>query len=131
VLEGRCALRLTRRYRAPPDEVWEALTDRASLDRWLGRTTHAGLELGGTLELELADGGRVSARIREMEPARVLELDWSADGETASVVRFEVAPDEAGTLLVLDHRRIEERFGMRYMGRWSRALARLEAGIAP
>jgi hypothetical protein len=46
-------------------------------------------------------------------------------------VRFELAGDGAGTLLVLDHRLIDEPAGMAYMARWTRALDRLDTEIEP
>jgi uncharacterized protein YndB with AHSA1/START domain len=102
-MDGECALRLTRRYSAPPAEVWLALTDPDSVARWLGRP------LGVVL--------------RE-EPPHLLELDWSGEGEPASTVRFELSDADGGTLLVLDHRGIAAPRGMAAMGFWTRALDR-------
>jgi uncharacterized protein YndB with AHSA1/START domain len=99
-----CALRLTRRYTAPPAEVWAALTDPESVARWLGQPL-----------------GRV---VRE-DPPRLLELDWSTKGEPAATVRFELTETHGGTLLVLDHRGIAAPRGMAAMGWWTRSLARL------
>ena len=60
----------------------------------------------------------------------MLELDWRYESEDPSIVRFELAADGDGTLLVLDHRRIDERFGMLYIARWARAIARFEAVVS-
>ncbi len=60
----------------------------------------------------------------------MLELDWSHAEEERSVVRFELEPDGDGTLLVLDHRRIEEPVGMAYIARWTRAFARLDQELS-
>ena len=49
----------------------------------------------------------------------------------APAVAVELAADGAGTLLSLDHHRIDERFGMTYMTRWTSALARLRREIGP
>jgi uncharacterized protein YndB with AHSA1/START domain len=103
---GRCSVRLTRRYDAPPTEVWTALTEPESQARWLGST-------------------EAIAGVRESDPPRLLELDWRAPGEDLSLVRFELSEDgRGGTVLVVDHSRIDERFGMQYMTRWTEALAR-------
>jgi hypothetical protein len=56
----------------------------------------------------------------------VLELDWRYADEDASVVRFELAEDGDGTVLVLDHRQIDEVVGMAYMTRWSGLFTRLD-----
>ena len=124
--DGPCAVRLRRRYAAAPAEVWQALTERESLARWLAGVVEVQLVAGGAFVLALPGGGRIHARVREVEVERVLELDWSQAEEERSVVRFELEPDGDGTLLVLDHRRIEEPVGMAYIARWTRALARLD-----
>src|SRR5436190_16801324 len=98
-----CYLRLTRRYVEPPAEVWRALTEPASIERWL----RPGFE----------------APQREIEPGRVLELDWRPPGEEPSVVRIELAPAGSGTKLVLDHERIEATRGMAAMRFWFAAFA--------
>ena len=99
-----CSLRLTRRYAEPPAEVWRALTEPDSLERWL------------------RPGFPVPQR--EVEPQRVLELDWRPPGEEPSVVRIELSPAGGGTKLVLDHARIEATSGMQAMRFWFVALER-------
>ena len=99
-------MRLTRRYAESPADVWRALTEPASLARWLAPRF---------------DVGRT-----EIEPGRLLELEWRPPGEEPSLVRFELAPDgDDGTLLVLEHVRIDERLGMRYTARWLGSLERI------
>jgi uncharacterized protein YndB with AHSA1/START domain len=124
---GSCEVRLTRYYRAAPEEVWAALTHRDSLARWLGRPREVDLRRGGAFELALDGGEAMNARVRSVEPSRLLELDWSGPGEEPSIVRFELNADDGGTVLVLDHRRIEATIGMRYLTRWGRQLTRLDA----
>jgi len=105
-----CEVRLTRHYGAPPAEVWAALSEPASLARWLGPMAVA-----------------VETSIRSLEAEKLLELDWAPPGEQPSVVRFELRPDGAGTVLVLDHRLIDARGGMRAMRLWGLHLERLDA----
>jgi uncharacterized protein YndB with AHSA1/START domain len=109
VSDGRCELRLTRRYAASPSEVWQALTDRESIARWLA--PEPGVE------------------VREVEAERILELDWQPEGEEPSVVRLELRAEGGGTVLVLDHGRIEAALGMRYMRLWTDRLARFEESL--
>jgi len=103
--DGRCSLRLTRRYAASPAEVWRALTEERSVARWLGMDW--------------------PAEPRQVEPGRMLEVDWPGD----SLVRVELGEDGAGTVLVLDHMRIAAPAGMRAIGRWSGALDRLTEAV--
>ena len=103
--EGRCSVRLTRRYADAPAEVWKALTEPRSLARWL----RPGFELNPS----------------EVEPGRVLELDWRPPGEVPSLVRIKLDPDGEGTVLVLDHSRIEALSGMAAIRFWTGTLSRL------
>jgi len=121
-----CEVRITRRYEAEPDEVWAALTEPASLGRWLGRPGRIELSPGGAFELEVGPAG-LDARVREVEPGRVLELGWRYGDEDPSVLRFELTAEGEGTVLVLDHRQIEEPVGMAYMSRWTASIGRLGA----
>jgi len=107
--EGRCTARLTRRYAVSVEEVWHALTDPDSQDRWLAPPP--GVTVVGS------------------ETERVLELDWSPPGEPPSVVRIELHAEGDRTLLVLEHSRIDAAIGMRYLGDWSRALDRFESQL--
>lgn len=128
--DGLCSLRLTRRYAAAPDEVWGALSDPGSLARWLAVPRVIELRRDGRFELELPGGGRVEGRVREVEPGRVLVLDWRYGEEAPSIVRFELSADGEETVLVLEHSRIEESLGMVYIARWSGAVERLGERIA-
>ena len=107
--DGRCEARFTRRYDARVDEVWLALTDPASMARWLAPP--AGVE------------------VVRSERERLLELDWAPEGEPPSVVRIEVSAEGERTLVVLEHRRIDAPLGMRYMRDWTRALDRFERAL--
>ena len=105
-MDGRCAVRFTRRYDAAVEEIWHALTDPASLERWLAPPP------GGT--------------VKRAEPERVLELEWSPPGEPPSQVRIELQAEGDRTVLVLEHTRIDATLGMRYMRHWANALDRFD-----
>jgi uncharacterized protein YndB with AHSA1/START domain len=120
---GRCELRLTRRYDATPAEVWAALTEPGSIGRWLAAPVNVEMAPGGAFELS----NGVDARVLAVEPERVLELDWRYAGEDRSVVRFELHAEDGGTVVVLEHGRIEAPMGMTYIARWGGVLDRLLA----
>jgi uncharacterized protein YndB with AHSA1/START domain len=113
---------LTRRYRAAPEEVWAALTDRDSLGLWLAAPVEIDLRSGGSFRLRLSERETMDGRVRSVDPPWTLELDWIRIGEEPSIIRFDVSPDGDGTVLVLDHVRIEARMGMRYAAVWERRL---------
>jgi uncharacterized protein YndB with AHSA1/START domain len=107
VPDDLASVRLTRRYHADPAEVWAALTDRDALPRWLG-ADHAPTW--------------AAAEVREVEPERVLELDWRHRDEEPSILRVELSRDGETTVLVLDHRRLDAKVCMRYMRVWTDSL---------
>lgn len=127
-MNGTCEVRFTRYYSATPDEVWAALTEPDSVARWLAPVCEIELSPGGPFELEL-EHWTMQGRIRALEPARLLELDWVDVDAAPSIVRVELSQDGDGTTLVLDHRQIDARIGMRYTARWELSLARLAAVI--
>jgi uncharacterized protein YndB with AHSA1/START domain len=127
-VNGTCEVRFTRYYSATPDEVWAALTEPDSVARWLGPVRKIELTPGGRFELEL-ERWTMQGRVRALEPARLLELDWLDVDASPSIVRVELSEDGDGTALVLDHRQIDALIGMLYMGRWEVSLARLEAVV--
>ena len=119
------SVRLTRHFAAPAADVWAVLTEPESVTRWLG---HAGGRFATGQEVELSRDGDVEsvvARVRELNPERVLELDWHPRGEPPSVVRIELSEEPDGTKLVLDHRRLDERACLRHASRWRRRLEEL------
>lgn len=96
----RCSVRLTRRYRATLDEVWDALL----AGRWLGTD---------------------AVEVRVVEPRRAVQLVLPG-----SVARVELTcEDDDDVVLVLDHEDVQAPVGMRAMRSWTRALARLEAEL--
>ena len=103
--DERCSLRVTRRYAASAEEVWRALTEERSVARWLAAAW--------------------PSTPREVEPGRLLEVDWPGD----SLVRVELFDRGATTELVLDHVQIEAPAGMRAIARWSRALDLLSEAV--
>jgi uncharacterized protein YndB with AHSA1/START domain len=105
--------------------VWSALTDPDRLGRWLGRVRRGRFVHGERLELDLG-AMTVPVTVQVLEPERRLELDWQAPGEDASTVRFELAPHGNGTMLVLEHSRLDERACMRYGGTWTQFVRRLD-----
>jgi len=126
----RMSVRFERLYDATAPELWAALTDPAQIAGWLANVTKLDLRVGGDVVLSFGgdEGGETTGRIRELEPERVLEYDWHYAGETASVVRFELVPQEFGTLLALEHRDLAADAAPGYGAGWQ---AHLEALAAP
>lgn len=93
-------LRLRAVVAAPPNTVYEALTDPAALRVWL--TEHAEVDLPGTYEFwgrSTPDGAEPHQRVLYVDE-RTIRFAWTVDG-VESTVQFELADDEDGTLVTL------------------------------
>ncbi|HEV2316107.1 MAG TPA: SRPBCC family protein [Thermoplasmata archaeon] len=108
---GRAVLELRRFLRHPPERVWTAITDPAELRHWYLSEVHIEGRVGGRVESTTGSFRvRATGRVLAWEPPRLFEHEWNVDpsagfpkGEV-SVVRWELAPFEDGTLLTLTHR---------------------------
>ena len=127
--DDRCAVRFERLYDFTPDELWSALTDPKRLRRWLAETPRFEGRPGGAVTIAF-DESTTEGRILTWDEPRVLEYEWRSPGEDESVVRFELHPQDAGTLLVLDHRRLGRPSGAGYAAGWHAHLEAL-AGELP
>jgi uncharacterized protein YndB with AHSA1/START domain len=117
----RCAVGFRRLYDFTAEELWAALTDPEQLGRWLAHAPRFDREAGGLVELVFGDWSsdqRASGRILTWDEPRILEYEWQFPGEDDSVVRFELHPQEFGTLLVLDHRQLGRAAGAGYGAGW-------------
>ena len=67
---------------APPDEVWEALTEPDRLEEWFATEVELDAQPGGEGVFRWGDGEERRAVVREAEPGERLVLDWDDDGAT-------------------------------------------------
>jgi len=133
-LEGdRRSIRFEREYDAPLDDVWAAVTEPDRLRRWLA-VGGAVLEprVGGRFELHMAPGEdeTVWGAVLAFEPPHLLEVEWRYEGEDQSVLRIELEPRGARTLLVLDHRLVQAAQAAGYGAGWHAYLDALRDDLA-
>ena len=124
----RCAVRFERLYDFTPAELWSALTDPRRLRRWLADTPRFEGRVGGEVTI-VFDEGTIEGRVLTWDEPHVLEYEWRFPGEDDSIVRFELEPQEFGTLLVLDHRQLGRSSGVGYSAGWHAHLDALAAAI--
>ncbi|MEU4540147.1 SRPBCC family protein [Streptosporangium sp. NPDC023825] len=87
---------LRRRYDAPIEDVWEALTDPDRMKRWF-LPVSGDLRVGGDFQLE----GNAGGRILRCEPPRLLKVTFGAE---TSLVELRLSPDgEDATTFELEH----------------------------
>jgi uncharacterized protein YndB with AHSA1/START domain len=129
--EERVAVHFERVYDYRQEELWAALTEPEQLRGWLG-DADVDLRVGGRIVIRFGDGDEevASGTIRELEPPRLLEYDWTFLGESDSVLRLELEPRGNGTLLILDHRLLTADVAVGYSAGWHAHLDRLEGLVA-
>jgi uncharacterized protein YndB with AHSA1/START domain len=126
-----------RRIEHSPEAVWKALTDPSELSHWyLTRAEIDGRE-GGLIDF-LSGPSRmhVTGRILTWEPPKVFEHEWKVaprpelpSGEDA-VIRWELHRDGKGTLIHLEHRRLNRETALGFAPGTHAFLDRLEAQLS-
>jgi uncharacterized protein YndB with AHSA1/START domain len=115
--DGQWQIRFERRLSHPPQRVWDSLVDVDQQDRWVpGVRIHA--RVGGPVVFDFAAEGRAEGEVLLVEPPRALEHTWLWPGEPPSTVRWEIAPDGDGSLLVLLHRPLRPEPSVDYAAGW-------------
>lgn len=87
----------TRTYRAPLDDLWDALTSPDRLPRWF-LPISGELRVGGHYQLE----GNAGGEVLRCDPPRLFEVTWEAMGAT-SWLAVELTEVADGTRLELRH----------------------------
>lgn len=133
----RASLVFRRRIAHPPEAVWRALTDPVELSRWyMTRAVVDGRE-GGLIDF-VAGPSRlhVTGRILTWRPPEVFEHVWKVEpraelpsGEDA-VIRWELQRDGGGTILRLEHRRLNRETALGFAPGTHAFLDRLEAQLS-
>ncbi|HEY6030354.1 MAG TPA: SRPBCC domain-containing protein [Gaiellaceae bacterium] len=84
---------------APPEEVWEALTDPERLEEWFANEVERD---GDALVYRWGDGEVRRATIEESDEPRRLGFRWAdPDGGEETLVTFELEEDDEGTRLTV------------------------------
>ncbi len=88
---------------APPEEVWDALTDPDRLEEWFADSVDGDLaEPEGEVLFGWEDGERREAVVEEVEAPDRLAFWWWREGEAeGSRVTFELVPAVGGTRVVV------------------------------
>jgi uncharacterized protein YndB with AHSA1/START domain len=94
--DGEVTLRFTRRLAHPATKVWRALTEPQHLAAWFPTTVEGELVPGAPLRFGFPEGQLpdFEGTLLACDPPKLLELIWGDER-----LRFELAPDPAGTLL--------------------------------
>ena len=116
-----------RRFDAPRERVWRALTDPEQLAGWLA-PAEIDMRVGGSIVLRF-DEADERGTITELREPEVIAYTWN-EGKTDSLVRFELQAEGGGTRLMLRHTFEGEANLPGYGGGWHHHLELLVAQVA-
>jgi uncharacterized protein YndB with AHSA1/START domain len=90
-------LSFTRHLPHPPEKVWRAITDPEHLHAWFPARVDGERRQGAALRFvfEHDEGPTTDGTVTVYDPPSVFEFTWGVE-----TLRFELTPDEGGTLLV-------------------------------
>jgi uncharacterized protein YndB with AHSA1/START domain len=94
--DGEIAVERTAELAAPPDAVWEAITDPDVLAEWFG-PVELELRPGGAVTIPDAGETRTIGVVERVEPPNRIGFVWIAPGsETPSAVELVIDGDGSG-----------------------------------
>src|SRR5262245_26830134 len=125
---GAAEVVFERRFDAPRERVWHALTDPRELAGWLA-PAEIDLRLGGAVVLRFDDHNVERGTITELREPELIAYTWN-EGKSDSFVRFELEQDGSGTRLLLRHSFEGEADLPSYGGGWHHHLELLAAQSA-
>lgn len=118
---------------APPDLLYELLTDAGHLVRWMAATAEVEPRVGGVIRWTHVNGDTCSGRFVELVPGRriVFTYGWErADVEVppgSTTVEITLEPTGDGTRLRLVHRGLAGPMADAHAGGWANYVGRLAA----
>lgn len=92
------SITVTRQYRAPVEDVWDAVTNAERIPRWF-LPISGDLRVGGRYQLE----GNAGGTIQRCDPPRSFAATWEFGGDVSWIELRLSAAAEGGTRLELEH----------------------------
>src|SRR5262245_35113216 len=83
-----------------PDALWSAITDRETLEAWLGEQVDVDLRPGG-MGVIVDDGITREVVVRSVDEGRGWSFEWRVDEAPVSVVSFEISDDDGASVLTI------------------------------
>jgi uncharacterized protein YndB with AHSA1/START domain len=101
------SLKLYRKIKATPEEVYRALTNPFTIELWSGEP--AVMSDKPDSEFSLLNG-EITGRNLEFEADKLLRQQWDFEGEEeVSIVTIKLFPEKGGTQMQVDHTGIPEK----------------------
>jgi uncharacterized protein YndB with AHSA1/START domain len=117
---ARSKLRMRRELAHPPEKVWAALVEPDRLAAWFPTSARPELRVGGTVDF----GPDGTGEITELEPPRVIAYTWATDH-----LRWEVVPDGAGSVLLLEHSFDDRAGAASFASGWHICIAAMDLAL--
>jgi uncharacterized protein YndB with AHSA1/START domain len=132
--EHGTTVRFERRYATSVEDLWETLTDRDRVGRWLG-PLYGDLRPGGRYELRMGDDlpGTDQDAVGDVlacDPPHRFVVTWAFPGEVVTRIEVEVRAVGDGAVLVLTHTGLTEPAARGYGGGWHASLDLLDDALA-
>ncbi len=93
---------------ATPQRVFQALTEKADLERWFVQKAEVDLRPGGAIRFEWAPNAVEIGTILVLDPPHRLSYSWEALEPSPTTITFELTAENDGTRLHLIHTGIGE-----------------------
>src|SRR5947209_2148505 len=87
--------------KATPERVFQALTQKAELERWFVKKAEVDLRPWGTIRLEWGPDAVEIGKILVLEPPHRLSFTWEALEPSPTTITFELTAENDGTRLHL------------------------------
>lgn len=100
---GRGAVRVDAVYPTDPADLWQAVTDRERLARWIA-VVEGDLRLGGLLTAHFTSGWEGSGRVDVCEAPERLLVTMEPGTPDETVIEAVLTPEGEGTRLVVEER---------------------------
>jgi uncharacterized protein YndB with AHSA1/START domain len=94
--------------KAPSERIFQALTEKEDLERWFLKKAEVDLRPGGAITFDWGPDVFNFGKILVLEPPHRLSYTWEALEPSPTIVTFELAAQNDGTLLHLTHTGIGE-----------------------
>jgi uncharacterized protein YndB with AHSA1/START domain len=120
----RWQIRFTRSFAHSPEKVWRAITDPEHRKAWFPDTSIGDFTTVGTHLTFSVPGADFDGEVLAAEPPKLLEIRWGTD-----ILRFELRPDGAGTVLAFSDTITEVGKGARDTAGWHVCIDRLESAL--
>lgn len=121
------ALAWKRQLPHPVSRVWRALTDAAEISHWMGYPAQLEPQVGGRLRIDFRpEGGSLAGVVVVWEPERVLMCTGYGGTGDHTLLRWELAPRDGGTLLTFSQRGLSRPYVVEGGAGWEAFVQQLE-----